>query len=300
VYTDDQIEELLLQCDAMQPKELADSKVEAEALSTALPFSPLRAVHSVQKTERKDVHKFLNYVAKGQQDKAEAMLIINPSLATELGEVVESKRSFRWITGFQYALWSLDIHMCKMIQKYLSPEDAYAQAVDSTTPENAVWVKAQGINASHVLDELISAYSIAIDSYIQGKYDEGDAAWFRVGAIQGVVPAHVAQEFCHENRSFFPTPDFTDLSERLTRSQQTDEGEWFSCSFNGGLLGEHAVVRGANKQAQAAGCARGIPRDSLESDLNSIRSLRDVRVSQRLAIIDAAQSACRIRLPSIM
>jgi hypothetical protein len=280
---------------------LGDCKVPGE-LAQQLPIAKLQLSSltlgdksSVQKAERRDVQKFLNYVAAGQQNEAEAMLMKNPHLASATGDVVESNRSFQWITGFQYALWALDVHMWRMIQKYLSPENARAQGTES---ETGVWVEEHGVDASQLLDKLVSAYSATIDLYKQGKYEAGDAAWCRLGAIQGIIPAHVAQEFCHEKRSFSPTPDFSDLSERLTRSQNTDEGEWFSCSYSGGLLGKHAVFRGANKCAQAAGWARGVSQSTLEADCNSVRALKDMRVSQRLEFINALQPACRIKLPS--
>ena len=61
---------------------------------------------------KNDVKKFLTFVAEGEQDKAEAMLQNNPALVLVPGDVADlSKRTFKAITGFQYAVWALDWHM---------------------------------------------------------------------------------------------------------------------------------------------------------------------------------------------
>ena len=65
------------------------------------------------------------------------------------------------------------------------------------------------------------------------------------------MPAHVVNEYCHPQRSFEKCPDFTQGAE-LPRTRKTDEGEWFTATYNGGQLGEKfAVLRGAMGKAQA-------------------------------------------------
>ena len=71
-----------------------------------------------------------------------------------------------------------------------------------------------------------------------------------MGGAQRLLPAHVLNEYCHPSRSFNPCPDFK--TGPLPRTRQTDEGEWFTTSYNGGKLGEKfAVCRGASTKALA-------------------------------------------------
>ena len=59
-----------------------------------------------------ELQAFLNQVVAGKQDEAEDMLKQNLALALASGTVTDhAKRTFRNITGFQYAVWALDLHM---------------------------------------------------------------------------------------------------------------------------------------------------------------------------------------------
>ena len=62
---------------------------------------------------------FLNNVALGAQNKAEAMLKKTPGLVLGKGTCTDQAgRTFKEISGFQYALWALDWHMWDMILAY--------------------------------------------------------------------------------------------------------------------------------------------------------------------------------------
>lgn len=112
------------------------------------------------KVDTNDLNRFLTLVAEGEQDKAEAMLKINPTLALVPGEVTDlSKRTFTGITGFQYAVWALEWHMWTMIRKYLPDEAAVVQAQGF---ETGSWIKEHGVNARHILDEPV---------YLKGTVD---------------------------------------------------------------------------------------------------------------------------------
>ena len=90
--------------------------------------------------DQKSLNQLLQYVAEGEQDKAEKMLKgksggllgwgeikANPDLLSHRSTVKDlSGREFKQITAFQYALWAMDWHMWTMIQKYL-PQEAQAQ-----------------------------------------------------------------------------------------------------------------------------------------------------------------------------
>jgi Leucine Rich repeat len=163
--------------------------------------------------------KFLKLVTEGAQDEAEAMLIENPGLALEEGDVVDlSKRMFRSITGFQYAVWALDWHMWKMIRKYLSDEKALMQAQRF---ETGSWVQDYGKDAVGILNNLIAAYQrLFIRSNSLNFYD------LDVMRVQLSLPVHVINEYCHPTRPFYPCPKFDEVS-IFPRNRQTDKGEWF-------------------------------------------------------------------------
>ena len=70
--------------------------------------------------EGKALEQLLRLVAEGEQDKAEALIQKDRNLLLHTGNVTDlSGREFKSITVFQYALWALDCHMWKMVQKYL-------------------------------------------------------------------------------------------------------------------------------------------------------------------------------------
>ena len=75
------------------------------------------------------LRQLLQYVAEGEQDKAEALIQTDKNLLLHAGTVKDlSGREFKPITAFQYALWAMDYHMWTMIQKYL-PKEAQARTV---------------------------------------------------------------------------------------------------------------------------------------------------------------------------
>ena len=73
--------------------------------------------------DQKSLSQLLQYVAQGEQDKAEELIEKDKNLLLHAGTVKDlSGREFKQITVFQYALWAIDWHMWTMIQKYLPAE----------------------------------------------------------------------------------------------------------------------------------------------------------------------------------
>lgn len=149
---------------------------------------------------------FLNHVAAGRQDEAEAMLKKDPRLALFSGTVTDhANRTFRNITGFQYAVWSLDWHMWRMIKKYLPPEEARLQAESFATGS---WVKEHGEHANWY--KLIENYQTLIDNFSGWYYNGGINSWekindhliHQIGSAQSQLPMHVIQEYCQPSRQF--------------------------------------------------------------------------------------------------
>jgi hypothetical protein len=78
------------------------------------------------------LHKFLQHVVYGEQEQAESMLKLDPSLLLQKGQVIDySNRAFTNITAFQYSLWALDRHMWEMLLKYFpTTEEAAKQLAE--------------------------------------------------------------------------------------------------------------------------------------------------------------------------
>ena len=170
-----------------------------------------------------ELTKFLTHVVKGEQSQAEKMLKKNRHLALAPGTITDhTERTFNNITGFQYAVWALDWHMWRMIQKYLPKEAAQSQALGFTT---GPWVKQHGVQTNW--QNLLDAYKYYLDNYSNlfkaSKWTELHNIWLKqIGGSQKLLPMHVFHEYCHPDRPFDPVPDFTKGS--LPRSLP----DWFS------------------------------------------------------------------------
>ncbi len=249
------------------------------------PTSPSVSFHMpavTPKVNQKEVEEFLRLVAEGEQDKAEAMLKRNPALALVPGDVTDlSKRTFNGITAFQYSVWALDWHMWTMIRKYLPPEEAQRQAQGF---ETGAWVRSHGVHAN--LNTLIQAYQTTLDLYNAEEYDEGNTAWVQqVGGAQLLLPAHVINEYCHPTRPMYPTPNFKDALV-LPRSRKIDEGEWFTASYSGGMLGEKfGVGRASSMWATRIASVYDGYGCMVSRDRDSVRALTSARTAQREELV---------------
>lgn len=231
-----------------------------------------------------DVAKFLKLVAEGEEDQAEAMLTANKDLAQGSGDVTDlSKRDFKNITGFQYAVWALDWRMWTMIQKYLPEEDAYQQI---KAAEQGSWVVTHKTDARELIQNLETALLKCINLYGNLKLAEGDRVLVKeVGGLQSRLPANMVNEYCSPVNSFNPCPNFTVVG-ALPRSRKTDEGEWFTCQPDGDILGEKfAYCRGHSAQAVAWQAGWVPPVNMLHPDAVSVRALLNARTSQHDKLI---------------
>jgi hypothetical protein len=75
-----------------------------------------------------------------------------------------------------------------------------------------------------------------------------DTAWMVVGKAQRDVPAHIAQEYCRPDRSFSPTPQFTEdeFPRTLTfhNNYSGDSDSWFPLpASNAGLGFDYALLQ---------------------------------------------------------
>ena len=187
------------------------------------------------------VAAFLRLVAEGEQDKAEAMLKANGGLALQSGTVTDlSNRTFKHITGFQYAVWAMDWHMWTMLLKYVPREEAalQLQALEENGTEHGKHFD---------LSRLVDTLDTYVKNYAAWNSQQRKTHWCQqVGGAQLLLPAHVVNEYCRPDRSFDPVPDFTkgNLPRVRTVYVNKPDDEWFSVVYNGGKIGNtFAAVR---------------------------------------------------------
>ncbi len=188
------------------------------------------------KLYQEKVNQFVQLVAYGKQDEAEAMLMLEHRLVLGRGHCKDhAGRKFTGITGFQYALWARDWHMWEMIRGYLDRVDPQSAAIQCQGQETLT--SDQGHGAHFSFEPLIRAYYTYITQF-EALYEADNRRdlnrlWVHgVGGAQRDLVAHVVQEYCHPFRSFEPMPDFT----ARPFPRQLDEG-WWSAKINGVGLG---------------------------------------------------------------
>jgi ankyrin repeat protein len=259
--------------------------IAAAAAQPAVMFSALARRVAVLDEEKKDivvepaeVRKFLKHVAAGQQGLAEAMLKKNRDLAQVPGDVTDpADRTFRGITGFQYAVWALDYQMWTMIRKYLPDADAKSQLQGF---EQGSWVDKHGMSANWqgLLDEL--------KTYIDMPWNQEkcvDQWTHKVGGAQRQLPMHVLQEYCEPSRPFDPCPNFKanyELKRELPDWLVAGDG-----SLVKGLSTDFGIFRGCLWRAECArvgGSATYVREGSMSSmfDRLSLTTLFDTRTDQ--------------------
>ncbi|MFA6036913.1 MAG: lipase family protein [Legionellales bacterium] len=183
----------------------------------------------------------LRLVAEGEQDQAEILIKANLQLLFQRGDVTDlSKRKFKNITAFQYAVWALDWHMWTMILKYLPLKEAKAQAEQLSTGD---WVKEHGEKVSwQSLIDALKLYNGKIAH--ENKYDY---IYSYIKLPQFLLPVHVVNQYCRIDQSFHPVPYFDKPG--LPRTRQTNMGEWFKVISN--QDNRYGVVRMNEEYAMA-------------------------------------------------
>lgn len=231
-------------------------------------------------------------------------------------------------TAYEYAYWARDSHMQRMLEQYMDSDTKQfilKRVLDIEKPENpntspdffpnpnAPLKRNKGLNYTtkgenrEIIQHNEPHFSLqplidALEHYIKA-YDESpkatDADWDtleniwvkEVGGAQRQVPAHIAQEYCHPNRSFEQVtnnkalldashPDNLQRQLRFYNYDTNNYDLWFtpdSVDANSGLGFSIAILR-----AEWDGGAWGGGRDDVAGeyvDLAALKAIDEVRAS---------------------
>ena len=175
------------------------------------------------------ITKMLMLVAQGQQTQADALLTHAPRLLSYCADVTDySGRTFKHITAYEYAYWAKDWHMCRMLEKHMNDKikantHRLCKKMDRyglTYTQHGVEIKGSKHFDFTPLKDAYIHYLKTDARWIvhDNTAAEVNASWFAIGLMQRDVPAYVANEYCRQDRSFFPTPlfDESNLPRTLT------------------------------------------------------------------------------------
>jgi hypothetical protein len=263
---------------------------------------------------RIDAKQFLQHVAYGEQDEAEALLQQDPELAQELLQADGipftdySGRTFK-CTAYEYAYWAKDSHMQRMLEKYIRINEETRQLILQRVEDIEKLVsssgpgffqsppKPQGLHYTtknkqgSVIEHQDAGFDLtplinALNHYVaehdkkpnktEADWDALEKIWIEeVGRAQRDIPAHIAHEYCHPDRSFEDVNENNQLLDasnpdnlkRQLKFYNYDTGNtdvWFSpnsysvdsgLGFSFGVCGAVRLRRGTIARGLALGLA---------------------------------------------
>ncbi|MFJ1269863.1 hypothetical protein ACD661_14975 [Legionella lytica] len=247
--------------------------------------------------EQQVVQKFLQHVAYGQQDEAEALLQSEHNFAQKL--LTASKNPFIDYSGrtftstaYEYAYWAMDTHMRRMLEKHMDSNTKkviFGLLQHIPTAGGLEYLDGTGTmqrSAHFDFSELKKALLDYHNGYEERTMTEREAAWRDVGKAQRDVPAHVAHEYCRPDRAFHCCPKFNgrSLPRVLTLSSRwTIPGgthSWFPLAPSTGLGFKDAAHRmWFEDGAGVSSGSIGTEVVSAEHDLKAITRLEKVRTA---------------------
>lgn len=255
----------------LKEEQEAKAKIELQPVLFAVKAKPKPVATSTIIPQ--EVMQFLHHVGYGEQAEAEAMLQKDKNLALAHGDLtdcsVEPKtyqpRTWKNITGFQYAVLALDYHMWTMIQKYISTEDASQQIAEIKTKATLTDKEGWKIKLGNKdwlpigWTSLIEALDIYIKNCCQltehgiWTQEQCDTHWCQqVGGAQLILPAHIINEYSHPSRPFYPCPKWQGEGELIL--PRTGVVDWINNSGKklGSNFGWVKCYRGYERQIRIA------------------------------------------------
>ncbi len=241
---------------------------------------------------------FLHDVAQGKQDEAEHVLKISSkvqSLLTDPGTFTDySGRTFK-CTAYEYAYWAKDKHMCRMLEQHMDENTKATMFKRCEAIENDGLKYTQNGKECCTKHFDLTPLKKALQDYVAGyvkwrKVDDRDesfASWMAVGREQRDVPAHVINEYCRDDRSFSPTPDFDDeLPRVVTFYSQSDDSVKsvfpLLITDSSGLGVDFALMRAKKGDAWSI----KIFAEGAKFDLDAVSYLDDVRTEDLKQSLD--------------
>lgn len=260
---------------------------------------------------------FLQDIAQGKQTEAENRLKlmqdsnIQEFLQTPTVFTDYSGRTFN-CTAYEYAYWAKDVHMCHMLERYMSDatkESTLARIKNMEQSKGLTYEQngQQFLSMHFSLEPLIKAletYKKAFEDYKQNRQSEElklkkDEAWQAIGRAQRDVPAHVAQEYCRKDRNFvINDQSFKEESFPRTLVISGSTNSWFPLSNdpNTGLGIDYSFCREAQPECLALNCNNSSWSKPIEKEIQALQLLDHVRtqglehLQERLHTPEAQQS----------
>lgn len=234
-----------------------------------------------RKVPKNKVKQLLFYVARGMQNEAELMLAREPALATVSMQMTDYSSRFFIAPALIYARWARDWHMCRMLIKYMDPKEAQDQLAH---------LEAYGTTHGKQFEftELTSTLETYLNNFDNWSCHQLGIQWCKaIGMAQTRAVAHVAHQFCHPHRSFFPHPDFESESVLPRNLILADGSQFFPLApYSAGTLGRDFAVFRWNKSAAGIGTMKPCndARITAIVDLQAIRLLEAACINQCLRI----------------
>lgn len=237
--------------------------------------------------DRKKITKFVNDVANGDLSKVKHALQKHPELLFKKTIVVidPANRSFKNISGLQYAAWALDTTMLKMMIEI---------AIKTPAQRQEAFKQLDGFKTEHGehfdLDDLIKALTDFDNEMAFCNERQRTAIWQKkVGLAQKLLPAHVVFEYCNTKTPFNSKTKFDnkDSAVRDCKGKSVSakifnvDGErmsWYSLFENG-----YAVYKGEEKQALALWDPT--LKNNLKLDIEALKRLKEIREAEYFVLV---------------
>lgn len=249
------------------------------------------------RTER-IVSKLLEHVAKGNQAKVEELLKKYPEYLLMRGNVTDlTGREFIGISAFEYALWAMDSHMYKMMERCIPEGEASIElraelrAQYTRITRDGVDYTLNGVRVHEChfdYEELKTAYQTYIANYNTWTDAQRDTHWCtQIGGAQSRLPMHVVNEFCRPDRAFYPLTATSFKEDELPRVSKfynyvaNAEQDWVprDGAFPNKVGSEFGILRGSRLRFAAG----GRPRDAT-ADCAAVTALCEVRTADLVGL----------------